>query len=135
MASFLGEYDPKKVSVIFDGTEITGFATDSMITIDPAEDAILPQIGAQGDAAVAKNANKSATATITLMQNSPSLTFLRQKANQRESGSLTVNDPAETGGTTSAENVYIQNIPPSAKGKNLTDVTITFWMPEVDIEV
>ena len=38
-------YDPKKVSVIINGKEITGFGTDSVISVTRNEDIVTTQVG------------------------------------------------------------------------------------------
>ena len=42
-------YDPTKVSLVVNGRVITGFATDSMITVARSEDMVTTAVGVQGD--------------------------------------------------------------------------------------
>ena len=130
---FLGEYDPKKVTFVFDGDAVTGFAPDSMIAIEMREDAITPQEGAQGDVGIALNAVGSATVTITLMEQSASLPGLRKKAQAKQSGSMTMNDPSGAGTLASGEHVYIQKVPGVNKGKALGTSDIVFYVPELKL--
>ena len=42
----IASYDPKKVSVIINGKEITGFGTDSVISVTRNEDIVTTQVAA-----------------------------------------------------------------------------------------
>ena len=59
-------YDPTKVSLVVNGRVITGFATDSMITVARSEDMVTTAVGVQGDVTYNENANDSGTMTVTL---------------------------------------------------------------------
>lgn len=63
-------YDPDQVQCSFGGILIKGYADDSMISIEYAEDAFLKKAGADGEVVRSKNANRMATVTIHLMQTS-----------------------------------------------------------------
>ncbi|MED5041484.1 DUF3277 family protein [Geobacillus stearothermophilus] len=71
-------YDFKKVSVIVDGTYITGFMDGEPIKVEKNEDDVVPHVGADGDVTYAESADQTGTITITLKQTSPSLPFLQQ---------------------------------------------------------
>ena len=43
----VASYDPKKVNLVMNGKIITGFASDSMITIARNEDTVTTQVGVQ----------------------------------------------------------------------------------------
>ena len=58
----IASYDPKKVSVIINGKEITGFGTDSVISVTRNEDIVTTQVGVKGDVAYSENATKAETA-------------------------------------------------------------------------
>ena len=70
---YITSYDPKKVNVNIDGTMLTGFASDGIITVSKNEDAVTPNVGCQGDVVYEENANESGTIAITLQQ--PPLPF------------------------------------------------------------
>lgn len=70
-------YDPKKVSLIVDGTFIVGFMDGTFINAAKNADNITPHVGAQGDVTFSENADETGTITATLKQNSSSLPFLR----------------------------------------------------------
>ena len=76
----VASYDPKKVNLVMNGKIITGFASDSMITIARNEDTVTTQVGVKGDVAYNENANESGTITVTLMGTSSSLPYVRSLA-------------------------------------------------------
>ena len=51
----IASYDPKKVNLVMNGKIITGFASDSMITIARNEDTVTTQTGVKGDVAWSKS--------------------------------------------------------------------------------
>ena len=63
-------YDPTKVSLVVNGRVITGFATDSMITVARSEDMVTTAVGVQGDVTYNENANDSGTMTVNIIRNS-----------------------------------------------------------------
>lgn len=69
----MNTFDPKKVSVIADGTYITGFMDGTMVSAEKNEDDGTMHVGAQGDTTFSWSADDTATVTLTLKQNSPSL--------------------------------------------------------------
>ena len=81
-------YDPKKVSLVVNGRMITGFATDSMITVARSEDIVTTAVGVQGDVTYNENANESGTMTVTLSGTSSSLPSLRDLALRRKQFSV-----------------------------------------------
>lgn len=79
----IASYDPKKVSVIINGKEITNFGPDSVISVTRNEDIVTTQVGVKGDVAYSENANESGNCAITLMGTSSSLPYLRRLAIKR----------------------------------------------------
>jgi hypothetical protein len=65
-------YSPKDISIIVAGTQITGFAEDSFLSIERSSDAFVKVVGADGEVARTASADKSGTITITLLQSSSS---------------------------------------------------------------
>lgn len=60
-------YDPDKVSVIINGTIITGFDASGVFTYTRSNDIVTPEVGVQGDVAYVENRNETGTLTLTLM--------------------------------------------------------------------
>ncbi len=77
-------YNAKDSTLVFGGVFITGFGEDSMIEAEKDEDNFEVTYGAQGDWIESEINNTSGTITVTLMQDSPSIRYLNQKANTGE---------------------------------------------------
>lgn len=69
-------YDPTKLSVIVGGVIVSGFIDGDFITAKRDEDLYMKRVGADGQVARARNANKSGTIEIKLLQGSPAVTEL-----------------------------------------------------------
>ncbi len=64
------EYGAKKVSVVLNGTPITGFADGSMVTVARTVESATLHMGADGRGTKVVNADKSGTVTLRLAQSS-----------------------------------------------------------------
>ena len=65
-------YAPNAVTCIVAGNILSGWADDSMVTIERNEDAWMLKVGVDGIGTRAKNNNRSGKITFKLMQTSPS---------------------------------------------------------------
>lgn len=65
-------YAPDQVVVTLGPVLVSGYATDSMISIEFNEDAFTLQMGVDGKGTRSRNANRSGRVTITLQQSSSS---------------------------------------------------------------
>jgi hypothetical protein len=65
-------YDPAKVLIAFGGNQISGFADGTYLEVERNEDTWELVVGADGEATRARKHNRSAKATITLLQSSAS---------------------------------------------------------------
>lgn len=63
-------YDPKKVNVIFAGSEITGFSEDDFVDVEPMGEGIKSVIGADGE--VARSMDPDTRVKVTLKLTSAS---------------------------------------------------------------
>lgn len=77
-------YDPKKVSLIVNGTIIVGFMDGTFISASKNEDNVIPHVGAKGEVSYTESANDTGNLTFTLKQNSSSLPALQALAKQRK---------------------------------------------------
>lgn len=124
-------YDPDKVSVIINGTIITGFDTAGVFTYTRTGDIVTPTVGVQGDVAYVENRDETGTLTITLMPTSPQLPMLRRMAAARKSLSVVVNDANEYDPLNiSAEDCRITKIPDVGRTKDLGSAQITIFIPK-----
>ncbi len=65
-------YNPAQVAIIVGGFPLTGFADDSKVTVERAEDSWSMQIGVDGEGTRSKSNNKSGSIKISLNQSSES---------------------------------------------------------------
>lgn len=72
----ISSYDAKNVTVTVDNVYITGYAENSFIECEKAEDTFQTSVGAQGDVGISEVNNPVGTITITLQQTSPSIDYL-----------------------------------------------------------
>lgn len=127
-------YDPKKVNVNIDGTILTGFASDGIITVSKNEDAVTPNVGCQGDVVYEENANESGTIAITLQATSSSLPKLRNLAANRKQFPVSVSDANDDDSINiSAQRCRITKIPDLSRGKNTGTVTVNIYVPNLVI--
>lgn len=87
-------YDPKDVSIVFNGTYAVGLG-ESMVSCEKDEDSIEAYYGAQGDYSVAESNNTMGTITVTFQHNSPSLKALRSLHNRKQAFECFVVDKNE----------------------------------------
>lgn len=67
-------YSSADLIVTWNGIDLArGWAEDSFLSIEPNADRVTYSVGADGQVAPSKNANKSATLTVTYQQNAPVL--------------------------------------------------------------
>lgn len=125
-------YDPKAQSIIVGSRPLTGFA-DELMTIEYNEDAYTLTVGSRGHGARAKNANKSARITLTLLATHEDNDYLMSLAAADElSGNGAV--PflhKDNRGTTlnSAATCWIVKVPAQAYNK---EVGTRQWILETD---
>lgn len=86
-------YSPKDVKIVWNGYPITGFAEDSFIRLEWADDIVNEKVGADGELALTKIASTLASVEIELMDTAMSNRVLAQiEKEQRASDGLTVSD-------------------------------------------
>jgi hypothetical protein len=112
-------YDPKDITVTVDGTLLSGFASDAKVSIEFDNEFFTTQVGIDGDDVIrSKNNNRTATATITLMQTSTSRDFLLGKLLKDEkdnSGNFAISiNGGPDGESYSSEFAFIQKVPSAA---------------------
>lgn len=127
-------YDPKKVNVNVNGTIITGFASDGIITASKNGDTVTPNVGCQGDVVYEENADESGTIALTLQGTSPSLRMLRRLAANRQRISVSITDANDDDTITiSAQRCRILKVPDLSRGKGVATVTVNIFVPNLVI--
>ncbi len=100
MATYIKTYSPQAVRMSYGGFPITGFADGEFITITPNSDLTDEVVGAQGDLALTKIANYTATVTFTLLQNAECNLYLsniyagQQRSDDVVRENLSIVDPS-----------------------------------------
>lgn len=127
-------YDPKKVNVNVDGTILTGFSNDGLVTVSKSEDAVTPNVGCQGDVVYEENANESGTIAVTLQGTSSSLPKLRNLASNRKQFTVSITDANDDDSISIiAQRCRIVKMPDLARGKNTSTVTVNIFVPNLQI--
>lgn len=132
MEKILGNYDPEKVSVIFNNRQLRMFG-DDIFKLARRGDNVSLKVGVQGDSTFVENADKSATLTITLQQQSPDLKYLENCAERRIKGSLALNDANDEGRNIFSLNCRVQKLPDRGRGKDAADVQFVFIIPYLEL--
>lgn len=132
MEKILGNYDPEKVSVIFNNRQLRMFG-DDIFKLARRGDNVSLKVGVQGDGTFVENADKSATLTITLQQQSPDLKYLENCTERRVKGSLALNDANDEGRNIFALNCRVQKLPDRGRGKDAADVPFVFIIPYLEL--
>ena len=85
------------------------------------------------DGTYVENADKSATLTITIQQQSPDLRYLESCAERKTRGSLALNDANDDGRNIFALNCRVQKLPDRGRGKDAADVPFVFIIPRLEL--
>ena len=125
----VASYDPKKVNLVLNGKIITGFASDSMITIARNEDTVTTQVGVKGDVAYNENANESGTITVTLMGTSSSLPYVRSLALKRKEVSLMIVDASVN---VAEERCRVIKPPDITRAKEIGSESVSIFVPSLN---
>jgi len=127
-------YDPKKVTVIYDGMVITGFADDSMIEAEKNEDNITPHVGVLGEVSVAINADNTGTVTLSLASTSPFIKILAEKARANTVAPLSIVDMNENGVNVGGTEAVIIKAPNVTIGKEVESQEVQFFVADYTID-
>ena len=129
----VASYDPKKVNLVMNGKIITGFASDSMITIARNEDIVTTQVGVKGDVAYNENANESGTITVTLMGTSSSLPYVRSLALKRKEVSVMIVDANDSASVNVAEErCRVIKLPDITRAKEIGSESVSIFVPSLN---
>jgi len=119
-------YDPAKFHLSIGGVPISGYAPDTFISAERAENGFTTQVGASGEVTRTRNNNRTGTVTVTLMASSLSNDVLNAYAQLDELSStgIFVLSGFEFNGTSSllAENAWVEKLPQTQRAKELGQV-------------
>lgn len=130
----IATYDPRKVSVSFNGQIIDGFGPDSFIKVSRDEDGWSYQPSNSGGGARSRNPNKAGSIEVTLLNKSAANAILSAFAQADELtgegvGEFLVKDRSTEGALCSARNAWIKKIPDWERAK---EVGVTTWVIGTD---
>lgn len=76
-------FDPKDINVLVGRRALTGFAENTFVTAERAEDMFTEHIGAKGEVSMSETSNNSGEITVTLANTSPDVRYLNNLANKK----------------------------------------------------
>lgn len=114
-------YDPQDVSVVVDGTILTGFAEGTFIRGEKASDTFTKHVGALGEVDRSRNADPSGTLTITLKQTSPSNGLLNRLAKSKSTFNARVIDRNSRNLQAGGNTCWIQKAPAFDRSDAITN--------------
>ena len=128
----LRTFDPMKVNVTFNNRQLRMFG-DSLFTRARDEANVTLKKGAKGDSTYVLNANKAGKLTITLQQESPDVAFIENCSERNLMANLAITDANDSGSIFFAQNVMVEKLPDRVRGKDASDVTVVFLIPDLKI--
>ncbi len=128
----MNNYDSKKVSLIIDGTFITGFHDGTFITAKKNNDNFMEHVGAKGDVTLSENADGSGTITFTLKQNSTSLSFIQRLSKQKRAYSAQVIDANDGSFKAGGNEARIRRTPGREFGSEVAGVEVQVYVADYD---
>ena len=133
------QYSPKDVVCSWNGIAIEGFAPDSFLRLQRTSPLITPVVGAGGQVALTRNADKTGTIEIELMQTSLSnqmLSAIQAKQDTMEleadiSSNFVIYDPSGSVLATGI-NAWLQELPQIELGRDQNSKTWIFGCEKLD---
>ncbi|QYA57332.1 hypothetical protein SARAHDANIELLE_118 [Hafnia phage vB_HpaM_SarahDanielle] len=138
--SMFQQYSPKDVVCSWNGIAITGFAPDSFLRLQRNSDLVTPVVGAGGDVALTRNADKTGTIEIELMQTAESNQYLNALYAKQENMELELDiasnfiiyDPSGSVMATGV-NAWLQALPDVELGADQNSKVWTFGCEKLEI--
>ncbi|URY12355.1 hypothetical protein [Shigella phage ESh19] len=133
------QYSPKDVVCSWNGIAIEGFAPDSFLRLQRTSPLVTPVVGAGGQVALTRNADKTGTIEIELMQTSLSnqmLSAIQAKQDDMEleediSSNFVIYDPSGSVLATGI-NAWLQELPQIELGRYQNSKTWIFGCEKLD---
>lgn len=133
------QYSPKDVVCSWNGIAIEGFAPDSFLRLQRTSPLVTPVVGAGGEVALTRNADKTGTIEIELMQTSLSnqmLSAIQAKQDNMEleediSSNFVIYDPSGSVLATGI-NAWLQELPQIELGRDQNSKTWIFGCEKLD---
>jgi hypothetical protein len=133
MAQVLRDFVPESTAINWGGIDFSGFAPDTYVTASRNSPNTTNSVGADGSVGITKNADKTGTIEVTLMQTSNTHRYLAAVQAGQDVGSaqlirapMTIVDPSG-GFIAVAEGVHIMTPPEVSLGSDQNPKTWTFF--------
>lgn len=127
-------YDIRKVTVVVDGTYLTGYSSDSKVSAERTEDSLIEYIGVDGDVDFSVNANDAGEVTVTLKSTSPSVAYLNNLANKRKIFPISIIDLNKNGVNANGTEAFVRKPVLPDNSKEISDVEFTIFVGDLTIE-
>ncbi|WP_132995835.1 phage structural protein [Sporanaerobacter acetigenes] len=127
-------FNPKDVTVIYDGMVITGYADGSMVKAEKNEDNMIPHVGVLGEVSVAINANNTGKVTISLANTSPFIKILADKARANIIAPLSVVNMNKYGVNVGGTQAWVTKVPDVNIGKEVESQDIEFFVADYSVD-
>ena len=122
-------YDPELVVITINDLYISGFGEDSKIECEKNENSIEPKVGVDGIVHYSKSADKTGTITLTLMNTSLSVPYMRELARTQENFNLSVVDMNEVGENIVSDDCVILKDADIIIGKEVEGIEFEIYVP------
>ena len=127
-------YDPENVNVVVDGFIVTGFADGTFVNVEQEEENYVSYVGAKGEVARSKNANKTGHITLTLKHTSPSNAVLNRLANSKGTFAASVIDQNDSSFTAGGPECWIEKPASIERGKEISEREWVIKVAELEIK-
>lgn len=125
-------YDFKKVSVIIDGHIVTGFMDGSVVKWDKNADNVIPHIGADGEVTYSESNDKTGIITLTLKQNSASLSKVLELSEAKREFATRVVDTNTNGLRVGGTQSRIVKTPSGERGAEIAGVEVQIYVADFE---
>lgn len=126
-------FDPKKVTVMYDGRVVTGFAEGSMVKCEKNEENATPHIGVLGEVSRAINADNTGKITISLASTSPWIGMFARLAAANEISPCNVVDMNKNGVNVGGSECWIVKAPGVNIGKEVEEQDIEIFVADYTV--
>jgi hypothetical protein len=127
-------YDIKKITIVVDGVFLTGYSSDSVVTVEMEEDRKLPYVAVDGEVSFSDNANNAGKVTVTLNSTSPSISHLNKLASSKKVFPISVTDLNQNGVNCAGTQAFVKNPVFPEKGKKISDVEFEIYVGDLEIK-
>lgn len=126
-------FSPKKVTVMYGGRVVTGFAEGSMIKCEKNEENNMPHVGVLGEVSRAINADNTGKITISLAGTSPWIGIFARKAAANQLESCNVIDMNEHGINVGGSECWIVKAPGINIGKEVEEQDVEIFVADYTV--